>query len=681
MNIKSVVNQYLQPTSLGIVLSLSLSGCIDFEHGNDKNEERAKVNLSLTESEADLKHYLTARYLREYEPRPEYEYAQDPLVDTGSQTESNSANESFSETNVVVAGVDESDVWKYDGEYFYIIEPAQWDYDDDSQICLESKILDSRDIMPCSYNYTKIAEAKLRIVKNTQQQMVELELTDIDPHSIYLNDDKVWVLGSQAQDNSGNYSQYYGLSVLNVYDVSNKAQPVLSASLSIDGHFYKTRRIDDEFLFVSRFYPSIEGVNTYPTSTQDVAENKRIIDAMSMSDLLPKLHINDKAHSLVNDGDCYIEQQPEDHWGASNLVITTRLKMESFEFESRCIAGDVANIHVTQSNLYLLNNSYWEYDEDTDVVTYSGKTHIHKFSLDETFSYLGSGLVPGSLGGANASFSIGELSDGKLALVTNKGSWGAPDHLLTILEQKDGALSSVATLPNSEKPAAIGKPGERIYSVRFKQNRAYIVTFQKVDPLYVIDLSDSLNPSIAGELEIPGFSDYLHPVGDDLLIGVGKDAKLGNSGTTWFQGIKVALFNVENMNKPEEVNSFILGKRGSHTALAYDHHAFSGLHIGDNYRFTFPLSINDGEPRGTYRKDPESQYYEWSYTGLQLFEIEDGQLINSGVMKTEINDGTSDYESWNIRRGLIQGDTIYHLSGSDVYKARWDEPNNISAKF
>ena len=208
MNIKSVVNQYLQPTSLGIVLSLSLSGCIDFEHGNDKNEERAKVNLSLTESEADLKHYLTARYLREYEPRPEYEYAEDPLVDTGSQTESNSANESFSETNVVVAGVDESDVWKYDGEYFYIIEPAQWDYDDDSQICLESKILDSRDIMPCSYNYTKIAEAKLRIAKNTQQQMVELELTDIDPHSIYLNDDKVWVLGSQAQDNSGNYSPY-----------------------------------------------------------------------------------------------------------------------------------------------------------------------------------------------------------------------------------------------------------------------------------------------------------------------------------------------------------------------------------------------------------------------------------------------------------------------------------------
>lgn len=681
MNVKSVVNRYLQPVSLGVALSLSLSGCIDFEHGSDNHEKHAKVDLVLTESEAELKHYLTARYLREYEPRPVFEYAEDPLVDTGSQAEAGSINESFSETNVVVSGVDESDVWKYDGEYFYVIEPAQWDYDDDSQACLESKILDSRDIMPCSYNYTKTAEAKLRIVKNTQQQMVELELTDIDPHSIYLNNDKVWVLGSQAQDNSGNYSPYYGLSVLNVYDVSNKEQPVLTDSVSIEGNFHSTRRVESHFIFVSRFYPSVEGVNTYPTSKQDVVENKRIIDAMSMSDLLPELRINDKLFSLVNDGDCYIEQQPEEHWGSSGLVIATRLNMATFEFESRCIAGDVANIHVTKNNLYLFNNSYWEYNEDTDILTHSGKTHIHKFSLERTFNYLGSGLVPGALGGNNVSFSVGELSDGNLALVTNKGSWGSPDHLLTVLEQKDGELSTVSTLPNANKPAAIGKPGEHIYSVRFMQNRAYIVTFQKVDPLYVIDLSDSRNPSIAGELEIPGFSDYLHPVGDDLLIGVGKDAKLGSSGTTWFQGIKVALFNVENMNKPEEVNSFILGKRGSHTPLAYSHHAFSGLEVDGNYRFTLPLSINEGEPRGTYRKDPESQYYEWSYTGLQLFEIEDGQLVDAGVMKTEVNDGARDYETWNTRRGLIQGDTIYHLSGSDIYKAQWDEPNNISTKF
>ena len=203
----------------------------------------------------------------------------------------------------------------------------------------------------------------------------------------------------------------------------------------------------------------------------------------------------------------------------------------------------------------------------------------------------------------------------------------------------------------------------------------------KVEPLYVIDLSDPSDPKIAGELEIPGFSEYLHPIGEDLLIGIGKGAVTGDSGTTWFQGIKIALFDVSDMSSPTELDVIDIGQRGSSTALSYDHHAFTGLTKGDDYRFALPISVNDNTPTGDYWKDPESAYYDWSYTGLHLFDVKNKKLSLQGALITQSHDSETTENHWTTKRGLIQGNDVYHLSGSDIYKANWLTPDDISDKF
>ena len=116
-------------------------------------------------------------------------------------------------------------------------------------------------------------------------------------------------------------------------------------------------------------------------------------------------------------------------------------------------------------------------------------------------------------------------------------------------------------------------PGERIYAVRFTGQTAYMVTFRQVDPLFVIDLSQPDKPLVKGELKIPGFSNYLHPISSTQLIGVGYDAAEieGRAVTT---GVKLSLFDVADPSRPLELDSKVLGARGSSSLATSDHKAF-----------------------------------------------------------------------------------------------------------
>ena len=159
-------------------------------------------------------------------------------------------------------------------------------------------------------------------------------------------------------------------------------------------------------------------------------------------------------------------------------------------------------------------------------------------------------------------------------------------HQLTVLQESSTSdrkrLEAVARLPNLDHPQPIGKPGEQIYAARYLGSRAYIVTFKKVDPLYVIDLHDQEAPVIAGELNMPGYSSYIHPIGDDLVLGIGKDAVPSESGDfAWYQGLKLALFDVSDMTAPQEVSTVVIGDRGTTSSLLYDFHALAYL-AGNN---------------------------------------------------------------------------------------------------
>ena len=131
--------------------------------------------------------------------------------------------------------------------------------------------------------------------------------------------------------------------------------------------------------------------------------------------------------------------------------------------------------------------------------------------------------------------------------------------------------------------------GERIYSVRFMQDRAYIVTFKQIDPLFVIDVGNVRNPKVLGFLKIPGYSSYLHPYDDHTLIGLGKDTKENDSGRVTTAGIKLSLFDVTDPATPQELDSIVMGDSGSSSLALDDHRAFLFSMIRTYFPYQFPL--------------------------------------------------------------------------------------------
>ncbi len=167
-------------------------------------------------------------------------------------------------------------------------------------------------------------------------------------------------------------------------------------------------------------------------------------------------------------------------------------------------------------------------------------------------------------------------------------------------------LDEVGRLPNAQRPAPLGKPGEQVYAVRFLGNRGYVVTFRRIDPLYVLDLSDPADPKSVGELQVAGFSDYLFPMSDSLLLGVGKDADVNGM----VGGVKVALFDVADPANPQQVASQVFGQAGSTSGLDASRHGIDIFPRGTTVRVALPLWLNGAQytpgPRGLQRLEVDT---------------------------------------------------------------------------
>jgi uncharacterized secreted protein with C-terminal beta-propeller domain len=153
----------------------------------------------------------------------------------------------------------------------------------------------------------------------------------------------------------------------------------------------------------------------------------------------------------------------------------------------------------------------------------------------------------------------------RVASTTSPAWWGdgfESESQVTVLEERDGELVEIGMVDG------LGK-GEQIYSVRFIGDAAYVVTFRQTDPLYTIDLADPTSPRVVGELKILGYSAYLHPVGDGLLLGIGQDA----TDTGQVKGTQVSVFDVGDPADPRRIDQFTLSE-GSSSQVEYDHHAF-----------------------------------------------------------------------------------------------------------
>ncbi|MDH3374874.1 MAG: beta-propeller domain-containing protein [Gammaproteobacteria bacterium] len=501
---------------------------------------------------------------------------------------------------------------------------------------------------------------------------------NISVQGMYLADERMFALTGESI--YGSYGELWADIAIwaperlgyRIYDVSDASEPVLEVDATIDGIFVESRRIGNTVYIVSRYTPYIDGLHYYVTTAEQQAQNEQILADASLDDLLPKITINGETRTLVAPDHCYITTDDAAPYAVITSITAVPIDNPT-AFSTTCYNEQTYGVYVSEDALYLTQLR-------PDTALARNITRIHKFALANTqVRYRGSADIEGTVWrGGQADFRMSE-HQGDLRVLASQFDWTNEDfvdHKLYILRESNTSvrldLDIVSTLPNANRPEEIGKPNEALYGVRFLADRAYAVTFMQIDPLYVLDLADPTDPYIAGELEITGFSDFLHPVNDDLLVGLGT----GGNG-----GVKLELFDVSNIAQPLSRGSTTLGGRGSWSEAIHDRHAF-----------TYQADVNDVNgnaidriaiPANLYSPDNNFSYYQ---SGLYLFEIWNKNTppiasLNSAGSILPPADGTTIpfYSSRN--RSFIHDDTVYYVRDEDVWAAFWHTPSVVNGPF
>lgn len=252
--------------------------------------------------------------------------------------------------------------------------------------------------------------------------------------------------------------------------------------------------------------------------------------------------------------------------------------------------------------------------------------------------------------------------------------------MATCFKPKNTSKNNIYVL--DKKLALTGKlegiaPGEKIYSVRFMGDRAYMVTFKKVDPLFVIDLKEPKAPKILGALKIPGYSDYLHPYDENHVIGFGKDTIEAMDSTrnfAWYQGMKIALFDVTDVTHPVEQFKEIIGDRGTDSELLQNHRAL--LFSREKNVLAFPVTVMTVKPEEKAKKQAANDfpaYGEFTFQGAYVYslDLKNGFQLRKTITHLDPDVALKAGYDWynsndNIQRILYIGDALYTVSPGKI---------------
>jgi uncharacterized secreted protein with C-terminal beta-propeller domain len=443
-----------------------------------------------------------------------------------------------------------------------------------------------------------------------------------------------------------------GVTDIEIFDNATSGVPRKLWHGRLNGYLIASRRIGNQLYVVTRHVPDIAGFNYGSTTTAVRAANQALLASTDVNAMLPAIRINGAAPQPVVAYD-RIHVPPQGARGfAADIFTVTAISLSTPAItDSMGVMGLMDTIYASTNALYLAGAR----NTPIGLLTHFGSsepanyfTDVHMVRFDQGKLILaGSGSVEGYVDqkGDNAPFRLSE-HNGKLRIVTSSSSiWnGQNRNRLTILEPSQtsaGLLKTVSYLPNAQRPQPLGKPGEVLYATRYDGDRLYAVTFRRVDPLYVINLTDPADPVITGELEVVGYSDYLHPLPNGLLLGVGLDARAtstpGDGPFALFQGLQVSLYDVTNPAKPRELQKLTMGQRGTNSALFASHLAFSSLRMADG-------SLSIGIPAVMHNSGPglsmassqiDSITQPWNHTGLLRFSIKGSTVQDARLEQQE----------------------------------------------
>ena len=593
----------------------------------------------------------------------------------------------YSGTNNQEGGVDEADVVKTDGYYIYFLNGKKLE------------IMGVPEFGELAYQSNTTIEG--------------------NPNSMLLDGDRLVVISSvnswniphtnplySAMDWDEEYSSWrtYSLTKFSVFDISDRSEIELEKELFIEGSYITAREVSGTIRTISHAWMETMGLRGWlelpegysyldyndpkrleireKVAYETMLDNEEIIADMELSDLVPRIYERQDdeviTHSITNDA-CASFVAPQDGFSRGvNSIFSFDLTSSDFTFEADHVIGNYPLVYSSADALILAEqswDSWWFWNsEDSDEAT-----NIHMFDISDpgTTGYIASGRVDGTI---QNQFSLSEYQ-GILRVASTEGQWGR-----WWLNNPEPMTSNVVTLqPITDATGhttleQIGMiegiaPNETIWSARFVEDRAYIVTFENMDPLWTIDLSDPTNPTIMGELKIPGVSTYIHPISDNTLLTIGMgpaDLETGE-GLDW-SNVRLSLFDVSDFTNPIETTTLTISPvedennpcwSWSSSEATYEHKAF---------QYWAPKSML-AVPMNTYTSgyyDYEARTYvecqrEW-VSKLMITNITETSLTAYGeVDHSQFYDSEQYWwNSYNIRRSIFMGDYIYAISANGI---------------
>jgi len=489
-----------------------------------------------------------------------YYYGEEDMVGT--------SDDSVTTTNLQETDVDESDIIKSDGDFVYVATDT------------------GADVFSLESGLEKISSIN----------------TDLATDSLYLTNNTLILISVQE-----------GFTTITTANVIDPTSPSVHESKTVKGYFISSRLIADTLHLAlnhsdtnNSLYPYLPEAYWEEIYSDDCNEST-LSTYVDQAYQAATAALDSEEFLFATEGatcDAYTEDDSE----SAALTHFVSIKLNDSQITSireSFVSGSIENIYVSENAAYLAHSSYdWAEDE------YTTSTRVYRFAFnDETLhSYSGYGEVPGTIdlnsvvGYVQSSFLMDEAGD-TLRIATNSGG------------TSDDSENGVYVLDTTSSPFTIeGRleglaTGEQIYGARFTADRLYLITFKKTDPLFVIDMSDPSKPALESELEMPGFSTYLHPLDDGHLIGIGRDAQ-DEGDFAWYQGLKLSLYNVSA--DPQVTEDILIGSRGSESPVLQDHHGFT--YDEESGLMSLPLTLYEGGEGGF-------DSGEFQYNGVHLYRL------------------------------------------------------------
>lgn len=476
--------------------------------------------------------------------------------------EASASSTDHSTTNTRTIGVDEPERVKTDGKYLYsanITEHMVYIHRADDSLALIKKIA-----LPDEYSSPQLFIDGTRLVI----------ISDMYSGNNYGKN--AWIDRSSK-------------TVVAVYNLADINSPVIDRYFQIDGGYREARLVDGQLSLITTTgfsFPYDRYIRPQVNGTTLKLDTTKIVSEFATANVLPKKIDVMPASKITNLPD-YLAKTKRSlrlrenfvtNCANTSYVLPDAKTLESYNFTpsftsvttfdirnktkksiTKLFFGDVDKTYLSGAgNLYLSSTLYSPYSWSCPpgamcmmrMMPTGSNTILHKFELSKLGAqYRKTALINGSL---FSDYAIDEASDGSVRIVTHT-TGSEPDNMLSVLTPTLAPLASLTGIA----------PKETFQSARYIGNKLYLVTFERIDPLFVIDLADAKNPKILGELKIPGYSTYLHPYDETHLIGIGYDTKTNEWGGTQNNGVKIDLYDISDLKNPKQQSTLTLGANTS----------------------------------------------------------------------------------------------------------------------